>query len=162
MWCHQIILVVFLNNMTKIKKGKKETYEEPRTVKWDRGNARRVTSHQSNMSQQKGRNEIRRKVRAATVARSFLGKSLRTKLKQKTTLTLLFRHQLHCLLTSLYKTFIRQPFLIAYLDREILEESAEKSAGGSAVIPALSVVGKILCSTSYLSLIKELPGGQGK
>lgn len=56
-------------------------------------------------------------------------------------------------------TFTRKPFPIAHLDPEVLEESAEDSA----VTPTLNVVGKILCSTNYLSLIKKLPGGdQGK
>lgn len=129
-------------------------------MKRDRNNARRVISHRANVGQQKRKNKIRRDIRAVVAARSFLGKSLRMKLKLKTTLTFLFRHQLLSvfspLLTSLDMTFTRKPFSIDHLGCEVLEESTEDWT----VMPTLNVAGKIHHFTNYLSLIKKLPWGR--
>lgn len=92
-----VFFCFYLNIMTKIRK---EIERHMGTEKRDRNKAREVISHHSNMGQQKRRNAVRRKIRAAMVTRSFLGKSLRTKWKQKTILTFLFRHQLLSVLSS--------------------------------------------------------------
>lgn len=113
------------------------------------------------MSQQKGRNRIRRKVRIATVARSFIGKSLRMKVNHKTSLALL---QTSATLCTIFFSLVWIRLLLNNIFNCPLGPW-----GAWGKCPGLSYHPSIKCGWQNtllhhhrLFFSKELPVGQGK